>query len=587
MRDLYRCLDGYSPQLLQGVAEIWQIPLDKGEAREMALQLADAMLAPEALAAMVERLSADARSALTEILQAGGVLPGHRLSLKYGAIRRLGPARIERERPWLHPEGALEELYYSGIVYRSYGQTKDHFGETFAVPQQFFEPLNEMLSPDEPTLDIEPIPAPPRIEPGDNSLVEDIFATLARLRQQPISIAPGHDDDSILPARPPDLDLGPRMVGIADAERLDMIWHLLWRLRLVRGYRGTLYPGPQAREWLRTSDARRIRATYLAWRDDLRWNELCHVPTLRCEATGWQNNPIAARRNLSELLALCPANTWLSLDSFIAAIKEHRPDYARPDGDFDSWFIRHADTGEYLTGFASWDRVDGELARHLLTRPLYWLGVTDVGRDENKHATAFRLTDRGYALLRRVRRSEPAASDEREQEDTGAIEEPSAAEAKGTGPTAEVRDDFRVVIPLQETIYDRYQLERFAEWQEQDDQKAVYSITAESVWKSQDARIKIEQILSFLRRISREQASPVVLRTLQAWGGRFGRVFIRRQVVLQTADEKTMQQIIQQPELRPLMGEALSPTRRLVDEENVAEITRRLKEMGIWPHIRL
>ncbi len=149
-----------------------------------------------------------------------------------------------------------------------------------------------------------------------------------------------------------------------------------------------------------------------------------------------------------------------------------------------------------------------------------------------------------------------------------------------------IGDDFTVTLPLAGTLYERYQLERFAEWQSQDAQSATYRITAESIWRGQNAGIKAEQIAQFLRRISQDRVAPTVQRALQAWGGRFGRVMMRRGVVLRTADEKTMQQIASHAELRALLGESLSPTACLVDERHVEELTRRLKAMGIWPHVR-
>ena len=63
---------------------------------------------------------------------------------------------------------------------------------------------------------------------------------------------------------------------------------------------------------------------------------------------------------------------------------------------------------------------------------------------------------------------------------------------------ATVNDDFIMTIPLAGSLYDRYQLERFSEWQAQDT-VATYRITAESIWESQNAGIKIEQILAFLK----------------------------------------------------------------------------------------
>ncbi|NIO71720.1 MAG: hypothetical protein GTN71_22490, partial [Anaerolineae bacterium] len=51
-------------------------------------------------------------------------------------------------------------------------------------------------------------------------------------------------------------------------------------------------------------------------------------------------------------------------------IKESDPDFQRPDGDYSSWYIRQADTGRYLSGFESWDQVEGALIAYLIAQPL-------------------------------------------------------------------------------------------------------------------------------------------------------------------------------------------------------------------------
>ena len=64
----------------------------------------------------------------------------------------------------------------------------------------------------------------------------------------------------------------------------------------------------------------------------------------------------------------------------MAAVKAADPDFQRPDGDYGSWYIRDAAGDAYLSGFESWDRVEGVLIADLLAGPLHWLGVVDWDR---------------------------------------------------------------------------------------------------------------------------------------------------------------------------------------------------------------
>ena len=575
MRDLYRCLDEYPSELLQAIADTWHIALPKGEPREVASYLAAAMLAPQALEDLLYTLSPGAREALAVFVGEGGALPGHRLAVRYGNIRRLGPARIAREQPWVQPENALEELYYKGIIYRAYGAVGDYYGEVFLVPQQLLERLVE-LQVAAPALEVRISDAPARSVGDGLALTEDLFAMLVHARQGHLQATKQEQGPRSGMMAPRPSGLGARLSGENHPERLALLWRLLVRLRLVNESRGLLHPTLRAREWLQLTEQRRLQSMVLAWRDDPRWDELHLLGSLRCEQ--WQDNPVNARRALLQVLADCPQGMWLSLDSFIAALKRRRPDYLRPDGDYSSWDVRDAQNGNALIGFGAWDPIEGEMARHIVAFSLRWLGVTEVGySDSGLQPTVFRIAERARELL--VASATPA-------QEAGADAECSTFRvAPQPMVLATVNDDFTMTIPLVGSLYERYQLERFSEWQAQDT-VATYRITAESIWESQNAGIKIEQILAFLKRISQDQVAPVVARTLQAWGGRFGRVTLRRTVLLQTVDEHTMQQLTSRPEIRALLGRILSPTMCLVDQEKVEELTGRLKALGIWPRIK-
>ena len=504
-------------------------------------------------------------------------MPGHRFSLRYGAIRRFGPARMAREQPWLNPEDALEELFYKGIIHRGYGTIGGYSGEIFEIPEQLFEKLPP---PKTVVPQIDRVEVPRHVARDGDALIEDLFALLVRIRKESLP-APKRGGEGL--STPPALEMGSRFSGESVPERTDLLWRLLWRLGLIQAKDGIIQPGRRARRWLQLPGPARLHHTFLAWRDDRDWDELRLVPSLRCEDTGWQSDPVTARRNLLSMLGECPHSTWYSLDSFVRALKRYHPDYMRADGDFDSWYIRDAETNEYLTGYEAWDQIEGAVVRHIITSSLRWLGVVDIGRDgEGAPTSAFRITERGWALLvEDVKPSVPGTGPS--VPGTGPS---SSKQAAPPSPPAKIDADFNVKVPLENSLYERYQLERFAEWKSQDAQ-AAYRITAESIWQSQNAGIKIAQITRFLKRVSHGQVPATVLRTLQAWGGRFGRAFIRRTLLLQTVDERTMKQISDRPEIRPLLGEALSATACMVDEGHVEELIARLKALGVWPHCKI
>ncbi|MHB0857233.1 MAG: helicase-associated domain-containing protein [Anaerolineae bacterium] len=555
MKDLFRCLDEYPAPLLEAIAGVWQVPLVRRLPRQMVLDLGEAMVQPEAAEPAIASLSPEAREGLDTVLHAGGLVPAHRLAAKHGSLRRFGPAKLEREQPWTSPANAAEELYYKGLLYRAYDSVGDFMGEVLLVPEPLRQALlawhatcigNALAEMDEPTHSASDGPA----------MAEDLLALLVHVRRNrphPPAAA---------------LNLGPRCVGETCPERLALLDSLLRRLGLVEEARGRLRASRRAREWLQLPDDRRAWTIYAAWRDDPLWDELHYMPALRCEQESCLHNPALARRNLAHELGRCPPHVWLSLEAFLGHLKRYRPDFLRVDGDYAGWRVRDAHTNEDLSGFEAWERVEGALASHVVTQSLRWLGLVDVGYTSGReHAYAFRVNALGARML---------------GQDTLLTK---GDESASSARLAVVDESFAVRIPLEDTLYERYQLERFAEWQDQD-RVATYRITGESVWDSQNAGVKVEQILAFLNRVSGGQVPATVVSTLQAWGSRFGGVALRRQVLLEAADEKTMQQIASRPDMRGLLGRPISATMCLVAEEDVGELTRKLKALGIWPHLK-
>jgi hypothetical protein len=321
----------------------------------------------------------------------------------------------------------------------------------------------------------------------------------------------------------------------------------------------------RARQWLGQPDAEQWLACYLAWRDDRTWDELFDLPTLLCDRDGCPNEPWQVRRRLCAILEGLPEGQWLDLGSLLAGLRRYHPDFLRPDGDMDSWFVRDAATGEFVRGMAGWDAIEGALAAHLITGPLHWLGIVDLGGGERQGARLFRVSLAGRDILADL----PPHLDE-----THALE-----------PLATLDARLLVTVGMQGSRYQRYQLERLAQWQGQDASFARYWLSEDTVWQAQNAGITTEQMLTFLRRITRGRVPEIAAHTLQAWGQRYGGASLRRAVLLETVDAATMQRIRQVPGIVVLLGQPLGPTRCLVDDDNMDQLVAELKKRNIWPRI--
>jgi hypothetical protein len=181
----------------------------------------------------------------------------------------------------------------------------------------------------------------------------------------------------------------------------------------------------------------------------------------------------------------------------VAAVKAADPDFQRPDGDYDSWYIRDAAGDAYLSGFESWDRVEGALVTDLLAGPLRWLGVVEwVERDESP---VCRLTAAGARWL-------GLTADE--------VQAPQPAPIT-------VGSDFVVGLPAPVSLYVRFQVERFADLEQAE--PCRYRLTARGLSRALARGVRVEQVLAFLKRASQRPVPAGVVGQLQQWAKRGGR----------------------------------------------------------------
>jgi hypothetical protein len=89
------------------------------------------------------------REALRALLAAGGTLPVANFSQRFGSIRSVGPARLEREQLWHNPISPAENLWYLGLLYRGFEQLPNGaMREVFFAPAELTPLLPLLKAPD-------------------------------------------------------------------------------------------------------------------------------------------------------------------------------------------------------------------------------------------------------------------------------------------------------------------------------------------------------------------------------------------------------------------------------------------------------
>ncbi len=494
-RNLQECLAEYPRIMLEAIAEGWGISLTDEQVPEIVERLVVEMTNGEAVRMVLGRLNDLEREALAYVIHIGQV-KAHVLARKCGHIRRLGPGRLEWEPAWHSPASATERLWFLGLICREYGVDEEYHGEMFFIPPEILTVLPPMPSP-VPIFQLEPVAPPRTVRDDQDALAHDVFLVLSYLRNHDVRAKKG------VLAQHELVNLRPRLRH-GTPQRLRFLHHICEQASLIRREAGTWQPTGQAAAWLKEAPLARRQVLYRTWLEDVNWNDLCLMPAVSCEDTGWRNNPILARKSLAHYLHRCPLDVWVSVDSFVESIHEVEPDFLRPDGDYDSWYIRDVQTGQYLMGYRNWDKVEGTLIRYLLGRPLLWLGLLAIGyAQEGEKPDSFRLTEGGAGILE--------------------LREMETSKVKGVRDEESVlcrivvQPNFQVVVPHEASWYDCFLLERFARWLDEEQGTAHYVIDTASIRASLQKGITVRQIQAFLLRVTGGQVPPQVLRTLRSW----------------------------------------------------------------------
>jgi len=556
VKTLRECLLEYDTTLLRAIARRRGVELTASHQPQMAIELAEALCDPASLNEALRWLTRDERRALDLLLLNDGRLPMLRFIQQFGEIRRFGPASLAREAPWLAPIGAAEGLWYQGLIGRGFKEQDGISTEFVFIPSDLVPHLPPPQSKETP-FEVPEVERPYHIVPGDDALIDDMCMLLALVRTAEVQLQAGRlTAETVATLQRQFLD--------DDPDRLEFLFHLAQAAELIaiEGRRVRLHRDA-ARNWLKGTRARQLYRLQLTWRDDPGWNELWHVPTLICEETGWRNDPLLARQAVLGLLKRCRSDAWLSIPGFVQAVKRHWPDYLRPDGDFDSWYIRDRRTGRYLTGLEHWDKIEGALLAYMLEGPLHWLGIVSSGYREGwQKATAFRLTAAGTAFLGL-----------RELTDEQLPIQP-----------AQVSPEGEVVLPREASLYDRFQLARIGEWRASRPDY-VFQITAESLRRAFGENIQVDMLENFMNRIAQGQLPSATIDRIRALANQYGHVRLRRAAILETRTPKTMLDLRAHVRISPYLRQPISPTATLVRLSDWDVLLQELERAGYLPEI--
>jgi hypothetical protein len=513
-------------------------------------ELVPLLLNADLVAAMVQDLDDAARRALAALIV--GKQPLAQFTRQHGALRRMGAARREREQPWRNAPSPVETLWYRALLGTGFADA-GHGPEEFASIPTDLLPLipTDALPPLASSPPGSPSQPPPsfRLPPHP---VDDVTTILAYLQVHPTSLREGQLPPAARAALTPFL---------RQPAALEFFIHFIDTLGLAEG--APLKPvAATARPFLEADRYQPIQTLADTWRHAAAWNDLKHLSGLTFEGTAWHNDPASAREAVLNFLAQVPLNTWWSLDSLVAALKERQPDFQRRGGDYESWYIRDAATGEYLRGFDHWERVDGALVRWLVENPLAWLGLVEVATTENTEknsvAKIFRVTPSGAAFL-------------------GQGKWPTSAPPVSILATS----DGVLRVPLTASHYVRFQVARIAQWLPLEEDHYAYRLTPASLERGVQRGIALGRILSFLQEATGNDLPATLAGALRRWERAGAEASLAEVVILTLKSDELLDTLRATPALRPYLGERLGPGLVVVRREHTEALRPALAEVGI------
>ena len=526
MPNLLTSLQKYDLGHIRIVAELWGIELTSNDVKSSAIELCASLLSPGLLIEILEALQVESFSALEALISASGRIPWTEFTRKYGEIREVGPGKRDRVKPHLKPVSTAEVLFYRGLLARAFFNTQQGPQEFAYIPDDLYKLVHKQEIKDRKEGKSKPLgrPALARekgyIIPATDYILDDATRMLAALRIE------GNPPETKVP--------------------IQVLEELLRAANIIRASGAD----PKAVKIFLESEREQAHKILTdAWLKSERFNELRMLPGLIFEGE-WENQPRLARTFLLEKLKSVPKGKWWSLSAFTNDIKAKHPDFQRPAGDYDSWYIKRQTDGQFLRGFEFWDQVDGHLIKYFITKILFWLGKVDVATsDEGKDPSAFRIIER-----------KPKS-----------VSENGSLVARSNGKITASRAVARVV---------RYQIARFCEWENSNTDEFVYQITPTSLTKANSQGLKVEHFLSLLAKHTSGGIPPVLVKALKRWEVKGTEARIQTRAILKVSRPEVLEELRKSKAAR-FLGEVLGPKTVIVKDGAKSKVLSALTELGL------
>jgi len=449
---------------------------------------------------------------------------------------------LDRERPDLARIYPVEGLWYRALIARGFFESESGLLEFAYIPDDIRELAMPKLNPErkEITNDTFLCRVAVSRETEDRQLaslfiLDHICTILAGLRM-------GQDPEEHLP-------------DVIDPER-SFYQMLLILADLLDGNLSTL--PENLRQYYDLTESEALHQLWNAWLVSDTHHDLTMVEGIQIEGVP-ELDPIPVRERLIAPLKDLDPQVWWSIESFISQIKERSPDFLRSAGEYEAMFIMDKESVAFLTGFSSWDIVEGELIRYILTGPMHWLGLIDLaGAAEDTRHLAFRVGKMFQDFI------------------DGSV--PSLPTVKPDPIQIRSKGEIRVTMDVAHKV--RYQIARFCEWGEYKADAYYYFITPASLTRAEKQGLKVSHLLSLLKNHT-EAIPPNVMVALERWYKQGIQASISQKMIMRLGSPAVLKALKKSPAERYIL-EQLGPTVVIIKDGSAEKITQALVELGFF-----
>ena len=484
---------------------------------------------------MVDSLPEDAKKAFLAILENNGRMPWTKFARDYGEVRNMGSAKRERERPDINPNSPAEKLWYRGLIGRAFLKIKEEPQEFVFIPDEFLflvkphnnKNLNITVNSISSSLVV------PR-NFVNNNLLQNACTLLAGLRK-------GMSESEIQPF----LQEIPYRFGFG----------LLKTANIINSE--NQLDVEATRLFLETPNNESILNLFNYWLNSNEINEMLLIPELIIE-NKIDNNAKQIRIFLLKKIFELGASNWWKQDSFISKIKQEYPDYLRPAGNFDTWFIKKVDSKGYLLGFENWDQVDGKLIQFMLNGPLQWLGIIETGELKEEKSQTCRISKWGNDIRQK---KYPVLINQ--------IEEKPKIDSFG-----------KIVISKNVPLALRYQISRFCDWELPNHNEYRFQLTPKSLIRAEKHGLNPNQFLTLIQK-ALGQIPPTIKKVFENWEKNGVENFITKETLLRVSNPEIIVKL-NEGNTSKFIKEILSSTVAIINDGSENKIQKAIFELGFF-----